>query len=48
MENISSAILINLFANPNVIENVHIGANFSLEEIAIYTSLFKEFHNIFD
>ena len=47
MENISDIIPINIFANPNVVENVHISANCSLEEIAIYTALFKEFHDIF-
>ena len=47
MENISATIPINSFANPNIIENVHIGANCSPEEITIYTSLFKEFHDVF-
>ena len=47
MENISVTIPINISTNPNVVENVHIGANFSPEEIAIYTSLFKEFRNMF-
>ena len=47
MENISTMIPINIFANPNIVENVHIGANCSLEEIAIYTALFKEFHDVF-
>ena len=47
MENISATIPINISVNPNIVENVHIGANCSLEEIAIYTSLFKEFHDIF-
>ena len=47
MENIFVTIPINIFENPDVIENVHIGANFSPEEIAIYTTLFKEFHDVF-
>ena len=47
MTNISAAIPINISANPNVVENVHIGANCSLEEIAIYTSLFKELCDVF-
>ena len=47
MENISSTIPINISANPNIVENVHISAKFSPEEIAIYTALFKEFHNVF-
>ena len=47
MENISATIPINISANPNVVENVHIGANCSLEEIVIYTALFKEFSDVF-
>ena len=43
MENISTTILINISANPNVVENVHNGAKCSPEEIAICTALFKEF-----
>ena len=45
--NISTTIPINISANSNVVENVHISANFSPEEIAIYTALFKEFHDVF-
>ena len=47
MENISTTIPINIYVNPNVVENVHIGANCSPEVIAIYTALFKEFCDIF-
>ena len=47
MENISTTIPINISVNPNVMENIYIGANCSPEEIAIYTALFKEFHDIF-
>ena len=47
MENISTTIPINIYANPNVVENVHIDANCSSEEIAIYTALFKEFRDVF-
>ena len=47
MENISTTISINISANPNVMENVHIGANCSLEEVSIYTSSFKEFCDVF-
>ena len=47
MPNISATIPINIFANPNVVENVHIDANDSPREISIYTSLFKEFFNVF-
>ena len=38
---------INISTNPNIVENVYIGANCSPEEIAIYTALFKEFHDVF-
>ena len=47
LENISSTILINISVNPNVVENVHIGANCSLDKIAIYTSAFKELLDVF-
>ena len=47
MINISATIPINISANPNIVENVHIGANCSLEEIVIYTALFKEFRDVF-
>ena len=47
MANISTTIPINISTNPNIVENVHIGANCSPEEIAIYTSLFKKFRDVF-
>ena len=47
MENISATIPINISVNPNIVENVHIGANFSLEEIAIYMALFKNYAMFF-
>ena len=47
MENISATIPINISANLDVVENIHIGANCSPEEIAIYISLFKEFRDVF-
>ena len=47
MENIYVTISINISANPNIVENVYIGANCSPQEIAIYTTLFKEFRDIF-
>ena len=45
--NISTTILINISTKPNVVENDHTGANCSLEEVSIYNSLFKEFHDVF-
>ena len=35
----------NIFPSPDVIETMHIDANYLLEEISIYTSLLKEFHD---
>ena len=37
MEKNYVTIPINISANPNVVENVYIGANCSLEEVSIYT-----------
>ena len=42
MENIFATIPINISVNPDVVENIYIGANCSPEEIAIYMTLFKE------
>ena len=47
MANIFSTVPINISAKPNVVENVHIGANYSQEDIAIYIALFKEFCDVF-
>ena len=47
MENIYVTIPINISANPNVMENVYIGANCSSDEIDIYMTLFKEFRDLF-
>ena len=47
MENISTTIPINIYVNPNIVENVHIDANCSLEKIAIYITLFMEFRDVF-
>ena len=47
IENIFVTIPINVSINPDIVENVHIGANCSPEDIAIYTALFKEFHDMF-
>ena len=47
MANISATIPINISANPDVVENVYIGANCSPKEIPIYTALFKEFRDVF-
>jgi hypothetical protein len=47
LSNISPMIPIDISIKPGIIENVHIGASCSSDEIITYTSLFKEFHDIF-
>jgi hypothetical protein len=47
MTNIAATIPINISRNPGVVDNVFIGADFSLEEVQIYMNLFKEFRDIF-
>ena len=47
MENIYATIPINICVNPDVVENIHISTNCSPKEIAIYSSLFKEFRDVF-
>ena len=47
MENIFITIHINISTNPNIVENVHIGANCSPEEISIYRALFKKLSDVF-
>jgi hypothetical protein len=47
MASISPTITIDISHTPRKIENVHISADCSLEEILIYTELFKEFLDVF-
>jgi hypothetical protein len=47
LSNISPTIPIDISIKPGIIENVHIGASCSPDEIVTYTSLFKEFRDIF-
>jgi hypothetical protein len=47
IESISSTITIDILHIPRKIENVHISVDCSLEEILIYTKLFKEFRDVF-
>jgi len=47
MKSIAKTIPIDIYRTPDSIENVFIGADCSLEEIQIYTELFKEFHDVF-
>jgi hypothetical protein len=45
--NIYKTISIDILVKPGVVENIHIGVYCSPEEIEAYTSLFKEFCDIF-
>jgi hypothetical protein len=47
LSNISPMIPIDISVKPGIVENVHIGASCSPAEIVTYTSLFKEFRDIF-
>lgn len=47
MINISKNMLIDISVKMGIVENIQIGANFNLEEIARFTSLFKEFRDVF-
>jgi hypothetical protein len=47
METIAETIPINISRTPGIMKNVFFRANCSLEEIRIYTDLFKEFHDVF-
>jgi hypothetical protein len=47
LSNISPTIPLDISVKPGIVENVHIGASCSSDEIVTYTSLFKEFHDIF-
>jgi hypothetical protein len=47
METIVETTPIKISQNPGIMENVFVGADFSPEEIQIYTNLFKEFCNVF-
>jgi hypothetical protein len=47
METITETVPINISRNHGIMENVFVGADFSPEEIQIYTDLFKEFRDVF-
>jgi hypothetical protein len=47
LSNISPTIPIDISVKPGIVENVHIGASCSPDEIVTYTSLFKKFRDIF-
>ena len=45
--NISSTIPIDISVKPGIVENIHIGAYCTKDEIDIYKALFQEFRDIF-
>jgi hypothetical protein len=47
LSNILPTVPIDISIKPGIVENVHIGASCSLDEIVTYTSMFKEFCEIF-
>jgi hypothetical protein len=47
LSNISPTIPLNISIKPGIVENLHIGASCSPEEIITYKSLFKEFCDVF-
>jgi hypothetical protein len=47
METIAKTIPINISRTPSIVENFFARAHCSLEEIQVYTDLFKEFFNVF-
>ena len=47
MANISPTIKINISTNPDIVEEIKLGASNSLEEVAFYKALFQEFRGIF-
>jgi hypothetical protein len=47
MESIAKMIPMDIYRNPDVMENVFIREDFSPEEIQIHTYLFKEFCDVF-
>jgi hypothetical protein len=47
MKNISKSIPINIYRNPNIVENMLKKEDYYPYEIQIYSSLFKKFHDIF-
>ena len=47
MGNISKTMLIDISVKTGIVENIQIGAYCNTEEIACFTSLFKEFRDVF-
>jgi hypothetical protein len=47
LSNISPTIPLDISIKPRVVENVHIRASCSHDEVVTYKSLFQEFHDVF-
>ena len=47
MANISPTIKIDISTNSYIVEEIMLGASYSLKEVAAYKALFQEFRNIF-
>jgi hypothetical protein len=47
MGNTSPTITIDISVKEGVVENINLGANCTLDEVASYTALFQEFRNVF-
>lgn len=47
MENITTTMPIDISIKLGIVENIHIGVSCSLDEIRVYTDLFKELCDIF-
>ena len=45
--NISTIFSIDILVKPRILENIHIGASCTIEDINTYKSLFQEFRDIF-
>jgi hypothetical protein len=41
MGNISTMIIIDISIKEGIVENINLGANYTLEEVVSYTALFK-------
>jgi hypothetical protein len=47
LSNISPTVPLDIFIKPGVIENVHIRASCSTDEVHTYKPFFQEFHDVF-
>jgi hypothetical protein len=47
LRNISTTIPLDIYIKPEVVENVHIGASHSIDEVHEYKALFQEFCDVF-